>query len=97
MTAAEQRTLQEFETRVRQLMLDFRRMRADNRALQRSTDEAQRQTQALRSENASLKQQLSALRLAHVVQMEQGDIKTARAKINKMLREIDKCIALLGA
>lgn len=97
MTLDEQQILQDFETRVRQLMLDYRQLRAENRSLQRLVEDQQAQIEDIKTQNLNLKRDLSALRMAHLVRMEEDDIKQARAKINQMVREVDKCIALLGA
>lgn len=88
--------LRELETRVRQLMLDYRALRAENMSLRRRADEAQSKLEEEKARSQTLNRELSALRMAQVVKMEDGDIKEARSRINRMIREVDKCIALLG-
>ncbi|MBQ7635238.1 MAG: hypothetical protein IJS89_06685 [Bacteroidaceae bacterium] len=96
MATQERQALQELETRVRQLMLDFRTLRADNLALQRQVAETEARLETEKARAAELSRRLDALRTARVISMEEGDVKEARAKISRMIREVDKCIALLA-
>ncbi|MBP3229073.1 MAG: hypothetical protein J6M53_09875 [Bacteroidaceae bacterium] len=89
--------LRDFETRVRQLMLDYRRLRGENATLRARLDEAGQQLEGEKAAAAGLRRELASLRMAHIVRLEEGDVKEARAKINRMVREVDKCIALIGA
>jgi len=43
-----------------------------------------------------LEEKNKILKLSTSIQSEQGDNKAARKKINELVREIDKCIALLN-
>ncbi len=97
MSPEEQRQFKDFETRVRQLMMEYRRLRAANRELQGHAEKVQAELDEIKSQNLDLKRELDALRMAHMVTLEEGDLKMARAKINRMVREVDKCIALMGA
>lgn len=96
MATQERQALQELETRVRQLMLDFRTLRADNLALQRQVAETEARLETEKARAAELSRRLDALRTARVISMEEGGLKEARAKISRMIREVDKCIALLA-
>lgn len=96
MTLEERQTLQDFETRVRQLMLDFRRLRAERSSLQQRVETLETQLEAEKAKGRDLTRELSSLRMARLIRLEEGDLKEARSKINKMVREVDKCIALLA-
>ena len=96
MTSEERQALKEFETRVRQLMLDFRQLRAERSSLQRQVETLETQLEAEKVKARELGRELSNLRMAHIVRFEKNDIQEARNKINKMIREVDKCIALLA-
>ena len=96
MTPQERKALKDFETRVRKLMLDFRQLRAERSSLQRQVETLEAQLETEKAKGRELGRELSSLRMAHIVRFEEGDIKEARSKLNKMVREVDKCIALLA-
>lgn len=96
MASTEQQSLQELETRVRALMLSYRQLRAENAALLRQVEALGASVEQEKADARKLRSELSALRAAQVIMLEEGDVKVARARISRMIREIDKCIALLA-
>lgn len=66
-------------------------------------DEAESLLSSLRNSNKLLKEQLEELKARHDMLltsqgfvMTEGDVKSARLRVNKLVREIDKCISLLN-
>jgi hypothetical protein len=62
-------------------------------------DENQKLTEQLqhaKSEHADLQMRYDNLKLAKTIELTQTDAHEAKLKINQMVREIDKCIALLN-
>jgi hypothetical protein len=66
-------------------------------------EQATRQHDKLRGENRSLKEELARaekriarLELQEGLSSGEGDKKAARARVNRLIREVDKCIALLN-
>ena len=96
MASTEQQSLQELETRVRALMLSYRQLRAENAALLRQVEALGASVEQEKADVRKLRSELSALRAAQVITLEEDDVKVARARISRMIREIDKCIALLA-
>ncbi|MDY6250344.1 MAG: hypothetical protein SPL64_04540 [Bacteroidaceae bacterium] len=96
MTKDELAALQIFETRARQLMMGYAK-------LQEKNTEAEQQIAKLREELATSKQVLEqvqreydTLKLAKMINIADADIKDARQRINSLVHEIDKCIAMLN-
>ncbi len=74
----------------------------ENRRLRREVEKLEAARDRLREENRRLKEEGSRMerRLA-VKDLAQGfagrhDEKTARARVNRLLREVDKCMTLIG-
>lgn len=66
-------------------------------------NEAESLLSSLRDENRLLKRQLEEMKArydmliaSHGFVMTEGDVKNARLRVNKLVREIDKCISLLN-
>ncbi len=96
MTENEKRLLAVLEVRVRDLMAksDLQRQRINelNLALEKRNDEIQQTKQTIEQ----LHTRYDNILTAHAVSLDEGDIKNARMRLSKLVREVDKCIALLN-
>lgn len=50
----------------------------------------------LREENKLLRQNIDSIKTAKVISLSQENVKNARQEINQLIRQVDKCIALLN-
>ena len=50
----------------------------------------------LREENKLLRQDIDSIKSAKVISLSQENVKNARQEINQLIRQVDKCIALLN-
>ena len=50
----------------------------------------------LREENKQLRQDIDSIKSAKVISLSQDNVKNARQEINQLIRQVDKCIALLN-
>ena len=50
----------------------------------------------LREENKLLRQDIDRIKSAKVISLSQDNVKNARQEINQLIRQVDKCIALLN-
>ena len=83
------------ETRTRQMLLLQGKLRQENARMQQQLLEAQAQIQHLHEENERLQEDYAHLKIAKYVDMADDDTKQIRSRITKMVRDIDKCIAML--
>ena len=79
------------------------RLVADNRRLRGEYETAARQRDKLKADNMELVQQADRLqKRIEVLELRESmaggseDTKAARARVNRLMREVDKCIALLN-
>jgi FtsZ-binding cell division protein ZapB len=96
MTSEDSKQFKGFETRVRQLLLAYKALQKENDELYSLADEKDVAIEALKAENEQLKKQYANLKLAKMIQVGDNDIKTADQRFMRLLREVDKCIALLN-
>lgn len=89
--------IQVLETRIRQLILQDRELRKQNAQLWQQVTEDDALISSLREENKALEAQYANLKTARIMQLSDNDTRNAKQRISRMMREVDKCIALLKA
>ncbi|MBQ1633273.1 MAG: hypothetical protein II402_00610 [Bacteroidaceae bacterium] len=84
-----------FETRTRQLLMQYKQLQQENAALLQKLGKREDEILTLQIENEDLKNQYQRLKTAKYIDLADDDKKQIRGRISKMVRDIDKCIALL--
>lgn len=95
MTQEQDIELRNFEARVRQLMLAYQEERKRNAELQAELATCQQQLADTQKEVEQAKRDYDTLKAARIIEVSGDDVKESRAKLNHLIREVDKCIALL--
>lgn len=88
MTPEEEIILKRFETRTRQLILQYQDLRQENELLRQQVDN-------MKQELESIKKNYANLKMARMIDINDQDMKDAKGRLSKLIREVDKCIALL--
>lgn len=91
-----EKTLTTFETRVRQLILRIQELKKENEVLVAMVSENE---QVIADLNAKLSQadcDYSTLKMAKMLEITDGDLEGAKARVSKLIREVNKCIAILS-
>lgn len=96
MTKEEEQILHRFETRVRQLILQHKELRLENSRLQAVLAEKERALTESKEDYERLEANYANLKLAKMLEINDTDMKNAKSRLAKLIREIDKCIALLN-
>ncbi len=96
MTDDQKKKLTVFETRVRQLMFICDTLKAENADLKKQLAAKTQDLLSAEEEIEALNARYDNLKIARVVSIKQGEIKNAKQKLSKLVREVDRCIALLN-
>lgn len=96
MTKEEERILRTFETRIRQLLLQHKAIIQENNDLYRELENKEEAIQTLQTENNRLRSEYANLKLAKMIEINDDDMKDAKSRLSKLVRDVDKCIALLN-
>lgn len=96
MTKEEADKLKVFETRVRQLILHCEALQKRNAELEKIVSEKDQELKLADDNQKEAAKNYSRLKMAKMMEIGNEDIAEAKARINKLVRQIDKCIALLG-
>lgn len=96
MTKDEATLLHRLETQVRLLLQRHKELEVLCHTLQTEKVQLQQQLAETQKESAQLREDLSKLKMAKILEVTDTDVKDTRNRVNKLIREVDKCIALLN-
>lgn len=78
------------------LVADNRRLRGDYVKVVEQRDKAKAESRDLAEQIVRLEKRMKVLELRESMTGGSEDTKAARARVNRLMREVDKCIALLN-
>jgi predicted transglutaminase-like protease len=96
MTEDQNKLLINFETRVRQLVFLCDELKQENNELRLQLDILKTSYYNLEAENKTIKVKYDNLKMVRIVSIRQDDFKGAKARLSNLVKEVDKCIALLN-
>lgn len=96
MTDLEKNLLIDFKIKVKQIIAKHKILKQEKTQLFGKIGDLEETINQLRQENRSLEQKYENLKLAKMFLASEDDNKDAKSRIQKLVREIDKCIALLN-
>ena len=95
MTQKEQ-TMAAFEGRVRQLILRFQELKKENEELYAMVDKNEQDIKSLKAKIAQAENDYNSLKMARMLEITDGDLQGAKDRVAKLIREVNKCIAVLS-
>ena len=78
------------------MILQYEELKERNTALQATVDSQAARVGALEKQLAQLRADYDSLKLARMVTITDGDMETAQKRVARLIRQVDKCITLLG-
>ena len=96
MTDEEKKQLSNFETSLRHLIYLHDKLRRDHAELQQLLLNKEEALSKLRSEYDQLNQSYMDLKSAMAISLDGGDVRQTKQRLSKIVREVDKCIAMLN-
>lgn len=94
MTSSEQ-TLATFQTRARQMVLRYKQLKQENEELYGMVDSRDREIAELKGELEQKNKDYNALKTARMLSVSDGDIEQSKERLAKLIRDVNKCIAVL--
>ena len=96
MTNEDRFLLKELKANVQRLFQEYEQLKAINNSLEEKVVNLNQEIAKLQDENADLRRENENIKLANQLLTGKDEDGEARRKINNLIREIDKCIALLN-
>ncbi|MGQ1784837.1 MULTISPECIES: hypothetical protein [unclassified Saccharicrinis] len=82
--------------KISRLVERYRSAKSENEILKAQNDQLTTKLEESVREMADLKEKYNTLKFSKTIDAKGGDVHFAKIRINQMVREIDKCIALLN-
>ena len=95
MTPSE-KTLADFETRVRQMILQFQELKKENGRLQALVEEQATEIEELKARVTQADNDYNSLKMARMLEISDGNLDEAKERLSRMIRQVNKCIAILS-
>lgn len=93
--AYSEQEIQDFSLLIRQLLLKYDETRQELRELKRQLAAQEKCAKDMETlANASM-HDYDMLKAARIIEIGDGDLETARKHVNKLIRDVDRCITLL--
>ncbi|MFW6290256.1 MAG: hypothetical protein ACOC0R_04745 [Mariniphaga sp.] len=96
MTDEDRLLLKNLKANVQRLFQEYERMKADYRSLEEKVAALNNEIVILQDEKADLNRENEKIKLANHILAAKDENGEAKKKLNSLVREIDKCIALLN-
>lgn len=93
---ANEKTLNTFVTRIRQMILRFDELKKEKENLHVQVEERDREIKRLQARLMQLQRDYDSLKMAKMLMVTDGDMETAQKHVAKLIRDVNKCITLLS-
>ena len=87
--------LKDFESLVRNLLLRFQQLKKENADLCAMVEKNECDIQELRDKLNQKDRDYNSLKMAKMIEITDGDLEGAKARLSKLIRDVNKCIAIL--
>ena len=93
---ANEKILNTFATRVRQMILQYETLKKENDELYTLVDQREQKIKQLQEELSQAQADYNSLKMAKMLEVTDGDMETAQKRVAKLIRDVNKCITLLS-
>lgn len=93
---ATEHALNQFSTRVRQMLLQYKELKKENAELYAMVDEREEQIKTLNAKLAQAQNDYNSLKMAKMLEVTDGDVESAQKRLQGLIRDVNKCITLLS-
>ncbi|MBO7116299.1 MAG: hypothetical protein J6V87_04520 [Prevotella sp.] len=91
-----EKTLATFETRLRQMILRFQELRKENEDLYALVEKNEQNIKQLQAKLEQGQRDYDSLKMAKMIEITDGDLDGAKERLSKLIRDVNKCIAILS-
>ena len=96
MTEEEKKLLSTFETQLRHLMYLHDELKRENAELKKLLENEKLKNEKVQAQYDELEVSYTNLKTATTISLNGSDVKETKLRLSKLVREVDKCIALLN-
>ena len=93
---ANEKTLNTFTTRVRQMILQYQEVKKENTQLQSIIEQRDKEIQELQAKLSQAQIDYNFLKTARMIEITDSDMENAQKRIAKLIRDVNRCITILS-
>ena len=94
--SSNEQTIATFQTRVRDLLHRFQELKKENTDLYAMVEKNEQDIKQLQAKLAQAGDDYNTLKMAKMMEITDGDLENAKTRVAKLIREVNKCIAILS-
>lgn len=91
-----EKVLATFQTRIRQMILRFQELKKENADLYAMVEDGEQRVKQLEEKLAQQERDYQSLKMARMMEITDGDLDGAKERVAKLIRDVNKCIAVLS-
>lgn len=96
MTEEDKKLLNIFEARLRHLMYLHDELKRENAAMKQLLNDKDKEIIKMKDNYKVLEDSYANLKIARMISINDSEIKDTKLRLSRLVREVDKCIALLN-
>ena len=93
---ANEKTLNAFTTRVRQMILQYNETKNENAELYAMVDERDSRIKESEAKLEQARRDYEMLKMAKMLEITDGDMESVQKRVSRLIRDVNKCITLLS-
>ena len=93
---ANEKALNTFATRVRQMILQYEEMKKENNDLYELVDQREKEIEKLEAQLKQARNDYNSLKMTKMIEISDSDMENAQKRISKLIRDVNKCITLIS-
>ena len=93
---ANEKVLNTFATRVRQMILQYEEVKKENTDLCELVGKRDKEIEKLETQLKQARNDYNSLKMAKIIEISDGDMENAQKRISKLIRDVNKCITLIS-
>ena len=93
---ANEKALNTFATRVRQMILQYEEMKKENNDLYELVDQREKEIEKLEAQLKQARNDYNSLKMAKMIEISDSDMENAQKRISKLIRDVNKSITLIS-
>jgi chromosome segregation ATPase len=93
---ADDKTIALFTTRLRQMLIQYEQLKEENKRLREELDKRDETINEMESKLSSTQDDYHSLMTAKMLEITDGDMEAAKARLARLIRSVNKCITLLS-
>lgn len=96
MTEEDKKLLSTFEGKLRHFMYLYKELKKENATLKQLLSEKEEEIVRMADSQKELEARYTNLKMARMISINDNELRDTKQRLSKLVREVDKCIALLN-